>query len=132
MKTVQSLILLAGVVLAQPALAQDPLAKGEITRAQFMERSGQLFKMQDQNGDGTISIAEREAVLAKAQAMMQKMGKEPGPLGGIKPRKEISREQFMERQEKIFDRLDTNGDGKVDEAERQAVRDRAQQLKRGS
>lgn len=131
MKTVQSLTLLAGIVLALPAMAQDPAGKGEITRAQFMERSEKLFKMQDQDGDGTISIAEREAVLEKAKAMMQKMGKEAGPLGGVKPRQEITRAQFMERQEKIFNRLDTDGDGKVSEAERQAVRDRVQQLKKG-
>ena len=42
------------------------LMPGSVTRAQFMERAAQRWAWQvDKNGDGVLSVAEKEANLAK-------------------------------------------------------------------
>jgi hypothetical protein len=59
---------------------------GDVTRAQFMERAAQRFALQDKNGDGVLSVAEKEANLAKLAGVMQQAGKPvPERMSQLKP-----------------------------------------------
>ena len=117
------LALVSGLSFAADEPSGEPLIKGEISKAQFMEKSEERFARQDLNGDGTLSIAEKEAAMAKMQEAMKLAGKTmPEKLSNMKPRQETTKAQFIQRQEKIFARLDKNGDGKISEAERADIK----------
>ena len=117
------LALVSGLTFAADEPPGEPLIKGEISKAQFMEKSEQRFARQDLNGDGVLSIAEKEAAMAKMQEAMKLAGKTmPEKLANMKPRQETTKAEFIQRQEKIFARLDKNGDGKISEAERADIK----------
>ena len=51
-----------------------------------MERAAQRFALQDKNGDGVLSVAEKEANLAKLAGVMQQAGKPvPERMSQLKP-----------------------------------------------
>ena len=107
---------------ASDILPASPLM-GDVTRAQFMERAAQRFALQDKNGDGVLSVAEKEANLAKLAGVMQQAGKPvPERMSQLKPSRETTRAQFMARQEALFSRLDKNGDGVIGESERPDIK----------
>ncbi|MBL0496924.1 EF-hand domain-containing protein [Aeromonas caviae] len=109
------LALAGSAASASDILPVSPLM-GDVTRAQFMERAAQRFALQDKNGDGVLSVAEKEANLA---GVMQQAGKPvPERMSQLKPSRETTRAQFMARQEALFSRLDKNGDGVFGESER--------------
>ncbi|MCS3456308.1 EF-hand domain-containing protein [Aeromonas rivuli] len=117
------LMLLSSLAVAADAVPGEPLIKGDISKAQFMASAEKRFARQDQNGDGVISVAEKEATLAKMEAAMKQAGKAvPERMGNIKPRRETTKAQFVQRQEKLFAHLDKNGDGVISEAERADTR----------
>ena len=121
------LALLGGVAIAADESLDEPLMfiKGDITRAQFMERAEQRFARQDSNGDGTLSVAEREAAMAKMHEAMKQSGKAmPGKMGNMRPMQDTTKAQFMERHEAVFTKMDKNGDGVIDEAERASIKAR--------
>ena len=127
------LVLLGGAAIAADESLDEPLVqlKGDVTRAQFMERAEQRFARQDSNGDGTLSVAEREAAMAKMHEAMQQSGKampgkmgNMGNMGNMRPMQDTTKAQFMERHEAVFTRMDKNGDGVLDEAERASVKAR--------
>ena len=121
------LVLLGGVAIAADESLDEPLVmlKGDITKAQFMERAEQRFVRQDSNGDGTLSVAEKEAAMAKMQEAMKQSGKAmPGKMGNMRPMQDTTKAQFMERHEAVFTKMDKNGDGVIDEAERASVKAR--------
>lgn len=121
------LVLLGGVAIAADESLDEPLMfmKGDITKAQFMERAEQRFARQDSNGDGTLSVAEKEAAMAKMQEAMKQSGKAmPGKMGNMRPMQDTTKAQFMERHETLFTKMDKNGDGVIDEAERASVKAR--------
>ena len=68
----------------------------------------------------------KEAAMAKMQEAMKQSGKAmPGKMGNMKPMQDTTKAQFMERHgETLFTRLDKNGDGVIDEAERANVKAR--------
>ncbi len=122
-RSLLSLALVSTLSFATEAPPAAPLIKGDITKAQFMERAEQRFAMQDQNHDGVLSVAEKEASMAKMEAMMKQHGKDiPERMSNMKPRRDTTKAQFMARQEKIFSRLDKNGDGVIGEAERADIK----------
>ncbi|MGY3857755.1 EF-hand domain-containing protein [Aeromonas intestinalis] len=117
-----ALALCSSAAFATDTLPSTPLM-GDITKAQFMERAEQRFAQQDKNGDGVISVAEKEAALAKIEGVMKQAGKPvPDRMAQLKPRRDTSKAQFMARQEKLFARLDKNGDGVIGESERAEIK----------
>lgn len=121
------MVLLGGLAIAADESIDEPLMfiKGDITKAQFMERAEQRFARQDTDKDGTLSVAEREAAMAKMHEAMQQSGQAmPGKMGNMRPMQDTTKAQFMARHEALFTRMDKNGDGVLDEAERASARGR--------
>lgn len=124
------MVLLGGFALAADESIDEPLMfiKGDITKAQFMERAEQRFARQDTDKDGTLSVAEREAAMAKMHEAMQQSGQtmpgKMGNMGNMRPMQDTTKAQFMARHEALFTRMDKNGDGVLDEAERASARGR--------
>ena len=124
------MVLLGGLAIAADESSDEPLMfiKGDITKAQFMERAEQRFARQDTDKDGTLSVAEREAAMAKMHEAMQQSGKampgKMGNMGNMRPMQDTTKAQFMARHEALFTRMDKNGDGVLDEAERASARGR--------
>lgn len=117
-----ALALFSGFTFATDVLPSTPMM-GDVTKAQFMERAEQRFALQDKNGDGVLSVAEKEATMTKMEEMMKQAGKPvPERLAQLKPRRDTSKAQFMARQEKLFGRLDKNGDGVIGESERAEIK----------
>lgn len=123
---------------------------GIVTRTEATEALAKHFASMDSDGNGTITAAEREAsrgkMVAQHFATMDadsngslslaefQAGHEegadgrPGPRGGKMGRmmggmmdRDLSRDQFMSRPMAMFDRLDTNKDGQITAAERDAA-----------
>ncbi|MFM5816048.1 EF-hand domain-containing protein [Aeromonas dhakensis] len=124
------MVLLGGLAIAADESIDEPLMfiKGDITKAQFMERAEQRFARQDTDKDGTLSVAEREAAMAKMhEAMLQSGQAMPGKMGNMgnmRAMQDTTKAQFMARHEALFTRMDKNGDGVLDEAERASARGR--------
>lgn len=124
------MVLLGSLAIAADESIDEPLMfiKGDITKAQFMERAEQRFARQDTDKDGTLSVAEREAAMAKMHEAMQQSGQtmpgKMGNMGNMRPMQDTTKAQFMARHEALFTRMDKNGDGVLDEAERASARGR--------
>lgn len=82
----------------------------------------------DVNGDGKLNPAERMAAVAAMQKMMSnnRPNNTTGPAVGGKPMPVAKKKTAKE---KIKEKLDTNGDGKVSEEEREAARAKAAKAK---
>ncbi|HDX8366907.1 TPA: EF-hand domain-containing protein [Aeromonas dhakensis] len=124
------MVLLGGLAIAADESIDEPLMfiKGDITKIQFMERAEQRFARQDTDKDGTLSVAEREAAMAKMHEAMQQSGQamlgKMGNMGNMRAMQDTTKTQFMARHEALFTRMDKNGDGVLDEAERASARGR--------
>ncbi|HRQ63929.1 MAG TPA: hypothetical protein PKZ76_03545 [Xanthomonadaceae bacterium] len=123
--TLAAALLLA---FAAPALADDSQARGEgprhergpIVIAEARERAVARAAEMDADGDGYISMEERQAYhearrAERMAAMMQRRG--------IDPEAKVSVEDFVERRITWLEKLDVNGDGIVDREEMRAARD---------
>jgi len=84
---------------AKPATTA-PTAPQQITRAEVAQQVDAQFKSYDTNGDGKLTKAELDAVMAKALAAAQT--------------------QLREQMKADFDKIDTNHNGQISLAEFQA------------
>ncbi len=99
----------------------QPDASGNITRAAALAAADQRFAAMDANHDGTVTPDEMRAYREQRraeQAARRGVGNQPGR----SPRQPITADAFRARAAAMFDRLDTNHDGKIDATERAALR----------
>jgi esterase/lipase superfamily enzyme len=134
------LLALAALCLASPAaLAQEAPAPGHskleclqtddidldgiVTQAEYMARRGEAFARTDQGGDGVLSEAEyvaeyAERLDAQLAAQRERQIRQAHVRFGVM---DTDRDRAMTRAEydatagRTFQRLDTNGDGQVDD-----------------
>ncbi|WP_010544571.1 EF-hand domain-containing protein [Sphingomonas elodea] len=107
----------------------DPLAMadkdkdGVVTRAEMLAGVETRFKAMDADHDGKVTAEERERYTAAMRARM----------GGSRLRapKDMTLADEQARAGKMFDRVDTNHDGKIDATERQAAAQRMMRLSGG-
>ncbi len=103
-----------------------PDAEGNITRAAAIAAADQRFAAMDTDHDGTISAQEMQAYREQRRAEWQARrgggggGEHAGRPDRPAPRP-VTAEAFRARALAMFDRLDTNHDGKVDATERAAA-----------
>lgn len=117
------------MMMRDPLLMADANKDGVVTREEMTASVAARFAKLDTNKDGTITLEER---LAARAAMREKMGKpmHDGKEGGNGMRrgpsdsggKTVTLADQTARALKRFDFVDRNGDGKVDQAERELVR----------
>jgi hypothetical protein len=98
----------------------QPDANGDITRAAAIAAADQRFAAMDANHDGTVTPDEMRAY--RDQRRTENAGRRPeGDRPGRPAPQAITADAFRARATAMFDRLDTNHDGKVDAAERAAA-----------
>lgn len=121
-----------------PMMRADTNGDGQISRAEFVAEADARFQQMDADHDGTLT---RDEMKAFRQAMHDRMvanggrgDMPPPPPPGGKPPKDkadggsdgagrtITRADFTNRAAARFDRMDTNHDGTLDQAERDAAR----------
>lgn len=100
-----------------------PDAEGNITRAAAIAAADQRFAAMDTDHDGTISAQEMQAYREQRRAEWQarRGGGGGGERAGRPAPRPVTAEAFRTRALAMFDRLDTNHDGKIDAAERDAA-----------
>jgi len=101
----------------------QPDAGGNITRTAALAAADQRFAAMDANHDGTVTPEEMRAYRDQRRAehaARRPGGDRPGRPGRPAPQP-ITADAFRARAAAMFDRLDTNHDGKVDAAERAAA-----------
>lgn len=105
--------------------ASDANQDNNITLAEVRALQGEMFDWMDRNGDGVLSAADRSPMYQRLMAIHEAEGASEdrqrgrhhgrrGP-GGHEGRDangdgEISRDEFMGGESRIFERLDTNND----------------------
>lgn len=124
---------LGSALIAGPAFPQDgprpprpdPLAladadkDGNVTKDEMLAAVAARFKKSDANGDGKVTAEERAA--ERAAIRRARMAKRAGDTDGDGA---ISLAEQQARAAKRFDWVDANKDGRIDQAERAAVRDK--------
>ncbi|MDR6147115.1 ca2+ sensor protein [Sphingomonas sp. NCPPB 2930] len=107
-----------------------PDANGNITRAAAIADADRRFADMDADHDGTVTPEEMQAYHARRRAEWQQRRPEgPRPHGerpeGERPGRPaprpITADAFRARALAMFDRLDTNHDGRIDATERAAA-----------
>ena len=122
---------ISGAAHAQDA-PRDPFERydlnsdGQITLAETQEVRSGIFDQADQNGDGFISEDERSDLRAPGrQQRRQRPGRSRNE-GALDTNEDgmISREEFLNGPNPLFDRVDANEDGVVTQDEIDAMRSR--------
>lgn len=96
----------------------DANKDGMIARDEFLAARAQHFAKMDKNADGFLDEADREANANKRRARMMR-GRADANSDG-----KISKDEFANHGAPMFDRLDTDGNGALDEKEIAAAKER--------
>jgi hypothetical protein len=127
----KQIVLALSLVATGAAAAQTPPARplpaarpipgdadrsGVLTRAEAIARANAQFSRLDTDHDGTLTPDERTA------AMPMRSDRGEGA-GGPRADRTMTAAEYRDRALRRFDRADTNHDGRLDPAERQAQRD---------
>ncbi|SEN22628.1 EF hand [Sphingomonas gellani] len=88
----------------------DANGDGIVTRAEFQADVDARFARMDRNGDGVLGPDE-------GPRWGRGRGAEAGADAQAAPSPSMTRDQFRERAMRRFDRLDTNRDGRLEQAE---------------
>jgi hypothetical protein len=127
---------------AERAMRGDPLTHadangdGVVTKSEMVADSDARFAKLDVNKDGKISADERQAVKERrSERGGKRIGRRGGAmgermLGRIDTDKDgmISLEEQRVQATRRFDRVDANHDGRLDQAERDAARDKMRSM----
>lgn len=134
MKTTTLLGTIAAITLSTSALAQggpppDPYGDATVGRAEVETQAGTRFDQLDTNHDGSLTPEERRAGFGGA-------GRGPGGPGGGGGRGPggagpQDKTAFVAAQVARFEQQDTNKDGKLTKAERDAFREQMMQRMMG-
>ena len=143
MKTLIVAAAIAAGLTSMPAPAQGAgggWMQRDQTRAEAQQRTDRLFQMLDANGDGTLTRAEADQVLAQFQAAGG--DDDNGSRRGARLQRMIEQafagtqsltlQQFEAQSLARFDAADINHDGTVTVAERQQAREQRSEAKQGT
>lgn len=100
----------------------DTNKDGIVTRDEVLANAAARFKAMDTNQDGKVTPEERAAFQSTMGIRM----------GGRMPRarNDLTLAEEQARAGRMFDRIDTNHDGRIDAAERDAAADRMRSMRR--
>ena len=104
--------------------SEKQAAKGAILAKKMRENPGrvaQAMKRADTDGDGKLSVDEREAAKASRQEKIANLSDDQKEAARAKiAQKKMA--QNPDRTAKIVERFDANDDGKLDQGEREAAK----------
>jgi len=112
----------------------DSDGDGRVSKAEYLARADERFARMDKNGDGQLTPDEM-APRREAPAPAAGTDASPAPAGGGMMSRmferldtnhdgKVSREEYRAQAAERFDRMDTNHDGFLDQSEMTAMRDR--------
>lgn len=104
-------------------MAADTNGDGIITRAEAVAAADARFDRLDTNHDGVLSPEEMQAGMPMTRGNAGGGGGGAGGGQGMAAMGPVTRTQYHDRALRPFDRIDTNHDGKLDQAELSAYRD---------
>ncbi|WP_028452115.1 hypothetical protein [Chitinilyticum aquatile] len=124
-------VAVSAVALAVPApVVSGPCARpmamqGDLNRADAGRLAGEHFDLMDADHNGVLTVAERQARRDAMKAQCPRAGKQQasGPKGdgrGPRMQADISKADFVQRAEQMFDRMDADRNGVVTQAERKS------------
>lgn len=96
-------------------LSADANGDGVITRDEYLAQVDQRFERMDLNKDGLLQPQEMPARGGWRGRGQEGAAPPPLPAGGV------TRDQYRQQALGRFDRMDTNHDGRIDQAEMQAM-----------
>lgn len=114
--------------------AADANGDNTVTRAEYASLQSEMFVYLDRDGDGALSIADRSPIAQRLHADRSLegdvRGRRQGRRGGGMQRLDtdqdgtISRDEYMNRETPLFDRLDADGNDAItpDELDAAAAR----------
>lgn len=100
-----------------------------VTRAEMRQLRGEMFAFRDRNGDGFLDREDASPIQQRALALREAEGagdrRQRGRRGGARMMERmdvngdmrVSREEFVEAENRLFNRADANSDGAVTPAE---------------
>lgn len=103
-----------------PLMGLTPDAQGNITRDAAMAAADRRFAAMDANHDGTVTPEEMRAYHEQQRAERERR-RPKGDRPGRPAPQPMTADAFRARAAAMFDRLDTNHDGKIDAQERAAA-----------
>ncbi len=100
---------------------------GMVTRAEALADADRRFAEMDADKDGKVTREERRAFRDAHRPGPARAGRPDGPRpdrdrAGRRGGEETTQAQFRDRAAAMFDRTDTNRDGRIDAQEREAAR----------
>ncbi len=95
--------------------AADADGDGVVTRQEALARADAMFARLDANHDGTVTADERRNAMAVAAPR-------PGGGRGDRAGRDLTLADMRDMAGRRFDRMDANGDGRLDAAELAAAR----------
>lgn len=99
-----------------------PMAmQGDMSRADATKMASEHFDQMDADHNGVLTAAERQTRREAMKAQCPRAGKHQGKGGkGAKASADVSKADFIQRIEQVFERMDADRNGVVTQAERKA------------